>query len=258
MASAVRMHVAERGGNPAAASLVAFGGAGPVHAYNVAQKLAIARVIVPLRAGVLSALGLLIAPPAFDIVRTFKMPLASLDTVAAEALMAEMTATVREFVAELGADGELVIRRAVDVGYIGQSYQVVVPLTDSVDPDDIWERFAALYREKYGYFYDDVPAEVVNLRVLGEVVGVTASIARLAGGDGALQAPSATRPAYSARTGAMVPFAVYSRSDLAPGARFDGPLLVEEASATTVVDVGARMEVDAFGSLVIDLPQEDV
>jgi len=257
MAAAVRMHVTERGGNPEAATLVAFGGAGPVHACHLARKLGIARVIVPLRAGVLSALGLLIAPPAFDIVRTFKAPLGDLDVAAAAAVMEQMAATVRGLVEGLDSGGELVIRRAVDVGYIGQSYQVTVPVDDGLDRQAIWGRFAARYREKYGYFYDDVPAEVVNLRVLGELAGAAAVMAPLAGpGAAAAPAPRAMRPAYCPRAGTMVPFAVHARADLAPGVRLDGPLLVEEASATTVVDAAARVEVDALGSLVIELRQE--
>ena len=79
MAAAVRMHVTERGGNPEAATMIAFGGAGPVHAYNLARKLHIQKLIVPLRAGVLSALGLLVAPPAYDVVRTYKAPIRTLD-----------------------------------------------------------------------------------------------------------------------------------------------------------------------------------
>jgi N-methylhydantoinase A len=215
-------------------------------------------VIVPLRAGVLSALGLLIAPPAFDIVRTFKAPLVDLDVAAAQAVMEQMAATVRGLVEGLDSGGELVIRRAVDVGYIGQSYQVTVPVDDGLDRQAIWDRFAARYREKYGYFYDDVPAEVVNLRVLGELAGAAAVMAPLAGpGAAAAPAPRAVRPAYCPRAGTMVPFAVHARADLGPGVRLDGPLLVEEASATTVVDAAARVEVDALGSLVIELRQEE-
>jgi N-methylhydantoinase A len=258
MAAAVRMHVTERGGNPQAATLIAFGGAGPVHAYNLAHKLGIGRVIVPLRAGVLSALGLLVAPPAFDIVRTFKTPLAALDVEAAETMLAEMTTTVRDLIAGLEADGELAVRRAVDVGYVGQSYQVAVPIDGPLDRAAVWERFAELYREKYGYFYDDVPAEVVNLRVFGELRGTEATLAPIAGAaNPGAPRPRTTRDAYSPRAGALVPFAVYERDALAPGMRIEGPALVEEASATTVIDAGGVLEVDLLGSLVIDLPQED-
>ena len=179
MGAAVRMHVTERGGNPHRATLVAFGGAGPLHACHLAEKLRVGRVMVPLRAGVLSALGLLIAPPAYDIVRTHKIPLDELDAASTGALVEEMAESIASLLRRLDSEGELRFARGVDVGYIGQSYQVTVPLDGTVDREAIWKRFATLYREKYGYFYDDVPAELVNLRVLGELVGGELELAPL-------------------------------------------------------------------------------
>ena len=94
MGAAVRMHVTEQGGNPRQATLIAFGGAGPLHACHLAAKLRVGRVMVPLRAGVLSALGLLVAPPAYDIVRTHKVPLEELDAASAGTLMEEMADSI--------------------------------------------------------------------------------------------------------------------------------------------------------------------
>ncbi len=255
MAAAVRMHVTERGGNPQQAVLVAFGGAGPLHACHLAAKLRVGRVMVPLRAGVLSALGLLVAPPAYDIVRTHRAPLADLDAASTGALMQEMADRIATLLARLDAGGELRFRRGIDVGYIGQSYQVTVPVDGTVDREEIWQRFAALYREKYGYFYDDVPAEIVNLRVVGELVGGELALEPLPPGPGA--AAAGARPAWSARERRMRPFAVYDRGGLHPGAAFAGPAIVEEPSATTIIDEGAAVEVDAYGSLVITVDPED-
>ena len=256
MAAAVRMHVTERGGNPRQATLVAFGGAGPLHACHLAAKLRIGRVLVPLRAGVLSALGLLVAPPAYDIVRTHKVPLRELDEASTGALLDEMANRVASLLERLDAEGELRFRRGIDVGYVGQSYQVTVPLDGAVDRDAIWRRFAALYREKYGYFYDDVPAEIVNLRVLGELVGGELGLEPLRRGAAAPVA-SGSRPAWSARERRMRPFDVYDREGLRPGAAFAGPAIVEEASATAIIDEGATVEVDEYGSLVIAVDVED-
>jgi N-methylhydantoinase A len=257
MAAAVRMHVTEQGGNPQAATLVAFGGAGPVHAYHLARKLGIRTVLVPLRAGVLSALGLLIAPPAFDIVRTFKVPLADLDPDEAAHRMEEMATSIRELLQSVAGRGELRFSRAMDVGYVGQSYQVPVPVDGSLDRSGIWEHFAELYREKYGYFYDDVPAEAVNLRVTGELVGGELELTPLPAGAPATAAPATERPAYSARAGRLVDFTCYRRDDLAPGMSLVGPAIVEEPSATTIVDAAGRLEVDEYGSLVIHVDQEE-
>ena len=257
MAAAVRMHVTERGGNPQLATLVAFGGAGPVHAYNLAAKLRISRVMVPLRAGVLSALGLLVAPPGYDMVRTHKAPLDAFDADRTGSIMDEMAGSIAELLEGLGSGGNLRFSKGIDVGYIGQSYQVTVPIDGAPNREEIWNRFAAMYREKYGYFYDDVPAETVNLRVLGELVGGELELLELASNNAVDAVPTGNRPAYSARRREMIAFAVHNRENLRPGMRFDGPAVVEEASATTVVDEGGSVEIDRLGSLVITLKQED-
>ena len=123
----------------------------------------------------------------------------------------------------------------------------------------IWKRFATLYREKYGYFYDDVPAEIVNLRVLGELVGGELELEPLPVERGAAAAALAagTRPAWSARERRMRPFTVFDRDRLRPGMAFEGPAIVEEASATTIVDDGGKVEVDTYGSLVVALDLEE-
>ena len=213
--------------------------------------------MVPLRAGVLSALGLLIAPPAYDIVRTHKIPLEELDAASTGALVEDMAESVASLLKGLDSEGELRFARGVDVGYIGQSYQVTVPLDGAVEREAIWQQFATLYREKYGYFYDDVPAEIVNLRVLGELVGGELGLEPLPVEPGAGAVAVGTRPAWSARERRMRAFSVFDRDRLRPGMTFDGPAIVEEASATTIVDDGGKVEVDAYGSLVIAVDLEE-
>ncbi|MCG8543407.1 MAG: hydantoinase/oxoprolinase family protein, partial [Alphaproteobacteria bacterium] len=253
MAAAVRMHVTERGGNPQAATMVAFGGAGPVHAYNLARKLRMSSIIVPLRAGVLSAEGLLMAPPAYDIVRTHKVPLADFDPAGTDAAMDTMAEEIGRQLDGVGTAGDRQFTRSVDVGYIGQSYQVTVPLEPGMDRDAIFARFAQLYREKYGYFYDDVPAEVVSVRVLGEILGGGLELEPLAAADDEKPPAGTQRQAYSPRQEAMVAFTVFDRAALRPGMRFPGPAIVEEPTATTIIDADGHVEVDRFGSLVISL-----
>ena len=253
MAAAVRMHVTERGGNPERATLFAFGGAGPVHAYHLAATLGIPRLIVPLRAGVLSALGLVIAPVSFDLVRTHKLALSQLDPSAIDAAFRDMSEEVRQTLDKAQPGALPTFTRAVDIGYIGQGYQVTVPLDKSttLDRSELSHRFAAVYREKYGYFYDDVPAELVNLRVSGRLAGMDVTLPRLDVTRPASAAPKDERPAYSRRRGRMIPFAVYDRSDLGPGVSMRGPAIIEESSATTIVDDGASVTIDDWGSLVV-------
>ena len=114
--------------------------------------------MVPLRAGVLSALGLLVARSAYDFVRTHKVPLNELDEASTGTLIGEMAESIASLLKWFDSEGELRFARGVGRGYIGQSNQVTVPLGGAVEC------------EKYGYFHDDVPAEIVNLRVLGELM----------------------------------------------------------------------------------------
>ena len=252
MATAVRMHVTERGGNPDTATMVAFGGAGPVHACNLARKLRMERFIIPLRAGVLSALGLLIAPPAYDIVKTFKSPLDTLDWKDVLSRMKKMEEEIGFSLDGIDTVGKRSYWREVDVGYIGQSYQVTVGIEDQFDGAMLQQHFAALYREKYGYFYADVPAEIVNLRVRGEIVQMGFRLKPLETPDAGAVAPSSgVREAYSASERRMMPHQVYQRTMLVPGMRLIGPAIVEEATSTTVIDQGWTLDVDSFGSLSV-------
>src|SRR5215218_1320450 len=162
------MHATERGGTFDRLRMVAFGGAGPVHAYRLADKLGIRRLLVPLRAGVLSAVGLLIAPPAYDLVRTSRVALAELAAAEIEACYAAMEAEIGRVLREVQRDGKISFTRSADIGYLGQGYQVTVPTNDlrgAIRKEPLWARFGETYRAKYGYFYEDTPGELVNLRV---------------------------------------------------------------------------------------------
>ena len=255
MASAVRMHVSERGGDPSRLVVVAFGGAGPVHVCNLARKLRIDRILVPLRAGVLSALGLVLAPAAYDIARTRKTPLQGLDFRALADNVADMQAEIAAKLQEV-ANVSATFEVALGLGYIGQSYHVPVSVDGetiaTLTVGKILARFAGEYRGKYGYYYDDVPVELVTVHVTGVADTETRAlpVLEISGGD-ASSALRTRREAYSARKGAQVSFAVYMRDRLKPGMIFVGPCLIEEESATTVVDVDARVTIDRYGSLDI-------
>ncbi len=251
MASAIRMHLAERGGRLDGVTLIAFGGAGPVHAYNLAVKLGIPRLLVPQRAGVLSAVGLVIAPPAHDIVRSLRMPLADFRPGEVEQAYREMESEIERALREAEPEGQVQFVRSADIGYIGQGYQVVIP-ADELIAEALWRKFSDVYRQKYGYFYDDVPAEVASLRVNGRMSSVQLEISHAhCAGPAAGKGDTARRSAYSRSAAAMIPFAVYDRALLAPGMAITGPAIVEEASSTTIVDAGGSLVVDQYGSLAI-------
>jgi N-methylhydantoinase A/oxoprolinase/acetone carboxylase beta subunit len=247
------MHMTERGGTAEAMTMIAFGGAGPVHAYNMARKIGIGQLLVPLRAGVLSALGLLIAPPAYDLVRTLRVNLYALDSSVIEANYAAMEREIEQVLREVQPNGEMRFTRSADVGYVGQGYQVNVPI-DDLGPspgDHLWRTFGDIYRAKYGYFYDDVPAEVVNLRVNGQMLGGQFKPEQQELLGDIDDCRTGTRAAFSASLGKVLDFAVYDRSRFGAGMTLEGPALVEEVSSTTIVDAGGWLKVDDHGSLVI-------
>jgi N-methylhydantoinase A len=253
MASAIRMHMTERGGTVERAAMVAFGGAGPVHAYNLARKVGIGQLLIPLRAGVLSAVGLIIAPPAYDLVRTLRVNLSGLNRDLLEENYAAMESEIEQVLREVQPRGEVRFSRSADVGYVGQGYQVNVATDDlsSSPGDQLWQKFGEIYSAKYGYFYDDVSAEVVNLRVNGQMVGGQFQPGRQESLGTVDDCRTGARKAYSASLGKLVDFDVYDRSRLRPGMSFAGPAVVEEVSSTTVIDAGGAVEVDDHGSLVI-------
>lgn len=260
MAAAVKMHMIEKGGDPGRATLVAFGGAGPVHAYNLARALGIKKVLVPLQAGVTSALGLLEAPAAFDLTRTYKVPLDRLDFVSLGHDFEEMEREVVGLLEQVDPNGEVRFDRSVDLCYIGQGYQIPLPLSNGEVTDHIGtflrEGFAREYREKYGYFYDDIPVELGNLRVRGSIVGQGLRFQPLAKSDGSSKAAlKGHRPAYSAARRDMMPHEVYDRYRLSPGMVISGPAIIEERESTTVVDHGGNVEVDEYGTLVISVAE---
>ncbi len=260
MAAAVRMHVSERGGDVSRPLLSAFGGAGPVHVHNLAIKLGIRRILVPLQAGVLSALGLVLAPAAFDIARTRKIAITALNFAELAREIEAMRAEIAAKLAEVDATTPR-FDVALGLGYVGQSYHVPVSVAldgiEKLTAKDLLESFAQTYRARYGYYYDDVPVELVNVHVTGSAGGAVKALAELP--MSTADASSATRGernAYSASQRRFMPFKVYDRALLRRGMALDGPCLVEEDAATTVVDVGAGVVVDRYGSLDISIEVE--
>jgi len=260
MAAAIRMHVSERGGDVSRPLLTAFGGAGPVHVCNLATKLGIRRILIPQQAGVLSALGLVLAPAAFDISRTRKIALTALNLTELAREVAGMCAEIAAKLTEVDSSTPR-FDVALGLGYVGQSYHVPV----SVDAEgiatlttrEVLDGFATTYRAKYGYYYDDVPVELVNVHVTGTAGGDVKALVELPMSTAdASSAARGERSAYSASQCRFVPFKVYSRTQLRRGMTFEGPCLIEEDAATTVVDAGARVVVDCYGSLDISLGAE--
>jgi N-methylhydantoinase A len=256
MAAATRMHMAEKGRDPRRFTLIAFGGAGPVHACDLARLLKIKRVLVPLGAGVASAIGFLVAPPATDLVRSLVGRLERLDWAKVAALYAEMVAEARGLLLGAGADpADIIYKPAADMRYVGQGFEIPVPMP-SLTPGQqdiaaIEESFLAAYRERFGRALDGLPIEALTWRLAASAPGRDIAM------EGAQKSESGearrgTRRALFEGHG-WCDCAVYDRYRLAPGTIFAGPALVEERESTCVIPPGAQVSVDRHRNLVIEL-----
>lgn len=260
MAAATRMHLAEKGRDPRRYTLIAFGGAGPVHAYNLARLLKMQRLVVPLGAGVASALGFLVAPPATDMVRSYVARIERLDWDHVNSLFAAMTEEGSRLLSEAGAEpSTITLRPTADMRHVGQGFEISVPLPSvklgAGNLPAIREAFFASYRERFGRVVEDSPIEALSWRLAcvapGQDIRIRPATAK--NGTTATEAHRGTRDVLFEGQG-VLSCAVYDRYALVPGTTFNGPVLVEERESTCCIGPGARVSVDQFLNLVIDLP----
>jgi N-methylhydantoinase A len=251
MAAATRMYIAEKGRDPRRYALLAFGGAGPVHAYGLAKLLKIARIVVPAGAGVASALGFLVAAPAIDLVRSGIQRLGAVDWPAVAAQFAAMEAEARALLVEAGAAaGDVTFRRSADMRYVGQGFDIPVALPDVLDAAGIETAFLDAYQKLFDRRIEGLPTEVLSWRL-----HATASKPAVPATLGATMPGAArkgTRAVWFPGTG-LAPCAVYDRHRLLPGVTLRGPAVVEERESTTVVGPDAQVTPDAHGNLVIEI-----
>jgi N-methylhydantoinase A len=260
MASATRMHMAEKGKDPRRYAMIAFGGAGPVHAWNLARLLKIGRIVVPLGAGVASALGFLVAPPATDMVRSYVARLERIDWTRVNALFAEMAAQGRALLTEAGAAPDSIAFRPVaEMRHVGQGFEIPVPLPgltlSEADVPAIRAAFFETYRDRFERTVEDTPIEALSWRLAcsapGQTIDLAGAVPRVA--SAGPPAPRAHRRVLFEGAG-WQDCPVHDRYALPVGAELDGPALIEERESTCVVGPGSKVRVDRFLNLVIDLP----
>ncbi len=242
MTRTIRSVTVERGHDPREFALVAFGGAGPMHAAALAESLEVDRVVVPRPSGVLSAFGLLAADESYDAVRTVGVDLAEADRDALEDVYEGLVADV---LADASDPDEAVVERAADCRYDGQSFELTVPVDEPVDAAAVEERFHAAHERAYGYAMDEA-VEVVNLRAAATVSGVEPVVRHDGGGEARIGTREAHFPGHGSRE-----TAVYDRDRLDPGATVDGPAILEQAESTTVVPPAWSGDVLADGTLAM-------
>ncbi len=263
MANAARVHAIESGEVIEARTLIAFGGAAPLHAARIAEKLAMARVVIPPGAGVGSALGFLRAPVAYEVSRSFHQRLGALDAEACNQLLEEMRAEARAVV-ESGAPGQpLVESRLAYMRYVGQGHEVGVELPvrieaerlDATSADSLLAAFEAEYDRLYERSIPDLEVEILTWVL---VVGTEPEPAERSGPGPARDAGtdaargSATRAMVESATGERVEAPVFERAALVPGDRIRGPAVIVETDTATVVTSRFVAEVHPDGHIVLE------
>src|SRR5947208_423119 len=247
MAAAARIHLVEKGKDPRAYAMVGFGGAGPAHAAGVARILGIREVIIPPASGAASCLGFLVAPLSFERVRSYPVRIAAgYDAAAINGILSELETEGRALLAEAGITGtQVVVERTADMRLVGQMHEINVPLPASAIGEAslgaIRTAFADVYTKRYTSLYGEAAIEAISFRV--RVLGPAPELSlNQAGGTAAPQKRKGSRQVWFGD--GFVEASVYDRYALLPGDHIEGPAIIEEREATTVVPPGDALRID--------------
>ena len=258
MAAAAKTHIAEKGGNPNVVTITAFGGAGPVHAYGLAKKIGAPRIVVPPLAGVGSALGFFTAPVAFDLTRSHRVGLDEADFHEIEALFQELQKDGAAILQTAVGEKNLTYERSLMMRFVGQGAETDLPVQSKPfgqwKKSSIRELFDSTYEKLYGRTYPEAQIEFVTFKVRVSLPEKPFHIPKISKQGGSLAACSkGTRKAFSLAGKDFIPFNVYDRFKLFPGAAIQGPAIIEEKESTIVVGEDATAKVDEYGFVWIDL-----
>ncbi|SFR51452.1 hydantoinase/oxoprolinase family protein [Halogeometricum limi] len=255
MERALRVVSVERGHDPREFALVAFGGAGPLHATELAAALDVPRVVVPRTAGVLSALGLLISDVIYDYSTSRVRRLADVDARDVRDTFSEFVAQGRERLAAEGRTDETVqFEASMDLRYAGQSFELSVPVDPDVDAstlDEARDRFDAAHERRYGHASPEEPVELVTLRLRARGLVSPPDLTVEAREGAVSDAVRETRRVVLSGDAYDAP--IYDRSLLPLGGEFDGPAVVEGAESTVVVHSDQRVRIDDSAALVVEV-----
>lgn len=264
VARAFRIHASERGFDYRSSTMIGFGGSGPLHAMRVARKLRIPRVVFPVAAGVMSALGLLASPLAFEVARTRERFVRDLSATDFDRTFAELEEQARAPLRLAGlADADIRVLRQLDMRYHGQGHEISVGLAPGGGIDTLPEAFRSAYEALYQFSYLEAPLVITTWKVeaRGPAAGLDAGY-RLQGPQGQSSGETSSaaikghRDAYFDAVTGYQSTPVYNRYDLAPGTRVPGPALIEEHESTVVIGPQDVVEVDASYNLVAELGRE--
>ena len=247
MLRALRLVSVQRGYDLRDFTLIAYGGAGPMHASALARQAGIGRVVVPVHSGAFSALGCLVSPLRYDAVQTYRAQLAGWEKKPADDRFDDLEERCLAPLRDEGVKPDRVaLLRSVDLRYTGQNYEIEIPWRPGAA--GLREAFEARHRQLYGYASGE-SVECVNLRVVARVEEHAARLAPVRPAAGNTRAGD--QHAYFAETGRVV-LRRYHRARLDPGRSVRGPALIEDEWSTTLVGPGQRAASDRFGNLVIE------
>lgn len=255
MVRAIRAVSVERGHDPRRFSLMPFGGAGPLHATDVARALGIREIVLPPAPGILCAQGLVVSDLKEDFVRTGRMPVETLHLDAMHGKLGELLADAEQwFIAEGIAHDDRSVELTLDMRYVGQNFELPVKLagTDLGALDELKRLFFAVHEMSYGYSNPNDPVEVVNFRLTTKGRLPRPSEAPVATTSTGSPAAIEVRPVWFA-TDAPVDTPVYDRDRLRAGLVLQGPAVIEQLDATTLLYPGDRLTVDPSLNLLIEL-----
>ena len=255
MSNAARVLAVEEGKVAAEQTIIAFGGAAPLHACRIAEKLGIERIVIPVDAGVGSAIGFLRAPVAYEVVRSLNMRLSALDAAAVNDLMADMRREARAVV-ESGAFGAaLAERRVAYMRYLGQGHEIAVAVeAPHLGPGDGQALQAAYDREYERLFKRIIPDADVEVLSWGLTVSTVETLPAAEGGAqrSAAPEPAGWRDIHDTQSGGAARVPLYRRADLAAGDGLDGPALIVEEQTSTFVSRTFRAVLAPEGNIVLE------
>jgi len=258
MAVDLRLAFQYRGVDPRDFTLVAFGGAGPLHASVLADELKIPTVLVPPNPGLNSAMGLLQTDVKHVYLRSDLGLLSSYDPDRMNKHFAELRDRAVQDVEEENFEiSEVRFRHQVDMRYLHQGYELAIdcPVTGmtAVDRSSLKSQFDARHRTVYGMSAEDEDAEIVTFRLLAEITVPSLTISKLETGDGDIdRAKTETRQLYDLSSSAFHQASIYDRAKLQAGDRIDGPAVIEQFDSTTIVNGIQTATVDPYGNIIIE------
>jgi N-methylhydantoinase A len=258
MATATRIHIAERGKDPRRYALMAFGGAGPIHAFRIAELLKIKTIICPPAAGTASALGLLVTPIALDFARSYVSRLDVLDWDHVNTIYKEMeTEALTSLMASGALRDEIVFERTADMRYAGQFYEIPSSISNGKlgagHISEITETFYKTYEKTFGRYMTDTPVQALTWRLRAQCPSPSIEI-KYAGTQDKTdrEALKGKRKAYFPEQRQFIECPVYERYRVISGTTLKGPVILEERESTTIVGVDTEVHIDDRLNIVIE------